>query len=294
MRGRKRAGLLLVVIVLAGWIMSPAAQSEVKAKDYPVPGYDTINLFGEEPNYHAFAPDRPFFIRHGWIAQPGFKAEDHNFTLFVDGDQREHDVINCDPFVPPQGATCRSFLFDFPDGLPVGEHEFVAMWSAPCEVWVAEGWYQSCVDPKTEMTHPDFVKRHNIVFGIDAYLSGFYEAADQNDGGTFHMALIGGDLFWANGSEHALCGPDTPWSWTGNTDPDSPDPNVTSAYTVVDGIYYFTGVGALHCDPDGLNTFIDYVEWTFVHDPGDNPPHTFTLTRESDGKVLDWLSPPYG
>lgn len=205
----KRATTLLAAALLFGLVGVAPATS---APSNDLPDSPRINFVSGSPD--RFAAWQPFHVRHGWAPEKGDSPGDLHFFLFVDGEQVAPDLIGClDGQTPP----CRTHVFEFPEGLEPGDHEFIAMWMAPCEVW---SQYTSCVKDGAQMTHPDFVINQTIEFSpfvgpwithdgnsfnyLDIHPDGGFEVldpeavicgADINEGGSYPAVVTGAGTF---------------------------------------------------------------------------------------------------
>ncbi len=176
----RRATLTLAIALIGGLLMASPASS---APSGDPPDTPRINFFTGAPD--QFAAGEPFHVQHGWFPQKGQSPGDMHFYLFVDGEQVEPDTIGCFGGATPP---CRGHLFDFSEGLAPGEHEFIAMWVAPCEVW---NEYSNCVKDDAQMTHPDLVKRETIEF-VDVPYLGSWIAFEENGPNYLNIHPDGG------------------------------------------------------------------------------------------------------
>jgi hypothetical protein len=116
---------------------------------------------------------RPFHVRHGFISESetplgkGFsvvlyitlydEVDEPASGSFVVGETYKFtpDYVlrglagQCGPTYNSQTGpvTCEWFVHDFPQGLPFGRYEVVAVWEAPCSAWIDMGLTTTCEDP---------------------------------------------------------------------------------------------------------------------------------------------------
>lgn len=161
MRRSARLFLIAAVVGLSGLLAGSVASGSQATIDRP--DSERFSFFGGAPE--QFQAGEPFHISHGWAVNKelGVPKNEYSFHLFVDGHQEPPDFIGCIDEPAPAGSTeCRAFLYDFPDGLSEGTHEFVGVWIAPCGAFLPP--WQSCVDPKAPMAHPDLVRSFTVEF----------------------------------------------------------------------------------------------------------------------------------
>ena len=165
---RTKTMILIGVIAAFGLTFGPAAlgSNHVIAE----PDSERLNFFPELPS--EYPADTAFHIRHGWGVVPGelgVALKDYNFHLFVDGYQETPDFVGCIDATQgesPPSPPCRSFLYDFPEGLSEGTYEFTGVWIAPCGAFLDAQFntWNSCVDPTEPMTHPNLVRSFHVTF----------------------------------------------------------------------------------------------------------------------------------
>jgi hypothetical protein len=250
---------LLVAALLFGLVGVTPATS---APSNDPPDSPRINFLAGSPD--QFAAWQPFHVRHGWTPEKGAGPGDLHFYLFVDGEQIAPDLIGClDGESPP----CRTHVFEFPEGLEPGEHEFIATWMAPCEVWPQ---YSNCVKADAQMTHPDFVIQEMIEFLDVPYLGSWI----THDGNSFNYLDIHPDGgFDVLDPEAVICG--------ANIDEGGSYPaKVTGEGTFDGGTSTFQTTGDVFCPPTEEPVLEDF-EGSFVYDAD-----TDTLVAE-DGLIWE-------
>ena len=114
----------------------------------------------------AWAPGRPFVVRHGFVnegAEP--LGDEFDVVLYVyEWDdfgapgvtQRfssdyvlRGETDRCGPTYRSheEPVTCEWFVHEFHEGLPEGRHALWAFWEAPCSAWIEYGFVEVCEDP---------------------------------------------------------------------------------------------------------------------------------------------------
>lgn len=138
-----------LIISLMAFALTVVVVTPVSADPPNVPVGERITVFGEPESYDA---DEAFFVVHGWVLEPNVHHPPGLLTwrLEIDGvDQGRGQLLN--EGVGQDGALTRLFLFNYADGLPAGDHEFVGRWIAPCQLAVDELGYDGQCDKRNEL-----------------------------------------------------------------------------------------------------------------------------------------------
>ena len=136
---------VLAALLLVGLVAAPAGARQIE------PTGDLVKLFYDDDPADGYQwtinEDEPFHIVHG-NGFLGHGGNNYLLPMTVDGDLLEPDAIKMvQPYRDFWGVTNTSEfksiqrLWNFPDGLPAGEHILVGNWSYPCTVAVAFGFY---------------------------------------------------------------------------------------------------------------------------------------------------------
>jgi len=142
---KKRIPLVTVFLIVA----LLAAVTPVAA-DQKAPVGERIRIYD---GAMTFAAGTPFNTRHGWIQPSTDEAIGvFDFTLDVDGvPQREtfkwFYVQSGDP-----DMLTRLFVYNFPEGMPIGTYTFTGHWYAPCQYavdWL--GYPGPCATPNAKV-----------------------------------------------------------------------------------------------------------------------------------------------
>jgi len=140
-----RTLVLLFVLVLVMAAPATAAGRETVG--------DKISIFFSQPDRIEFPAEEPFHISHGHGLEPGDASSIgvFDFALLVD------DVVVDEDYV--QQVVDRSqdiwfkrlWVYNFAEGM-TGTHTFTAIWYAPCE-WAVENGYSSgpCTKPNAKV-----------------------------------------------------------------------------------------------------------------------------------------------
>lgn len=164
MRMGTRVTILAVVVAAFGLLVGSVAQSRQVAElpDYGPEGALRLFFHPDLPVHYELEEGQPFFFSGGVGDQsPGYSLKSYRILLFMDGAQVEPTYVGCtgDPEEVDPSQRCSNFIYDFPDGLPVGDYEFYIAYMAPCGVWLdgfGEEWtVTSCVDDKVYFPHPE-------------------------------------------------------------------------------------------------------------------------------------------
>ena len=133
--------ILIVALVAALLITIPASAKE--------------KIVGERINIRTgdaftFDADTPFYVEHGFseFNPKDIKFKDVGFDLFIDDIQQEVDYLRKAPYkIDKVTVFLVRFIFNYPDGLSVGDYVFRGEWKVACHVAEELGWVPSCDDP---------------------------------------------------------------------------------------------------------------------------------------------------
>jgi hypothetical protein len=133
--------IALLAVLATAVIALPAAAAEKERIGA------RLALFPAAPA--TFAANQPFHIAHGWLVTPDSAGQNaigkYDFVLEVDGRSIDPDFVER---VSTDGQLRRSWVFNFPAGLPAGTHTFAAAWSGPCQGLVDSGLHTgTCANP---------------------------------------------------------------------------------------------------------------------------------------------------
>ena len=103
-----------------------------------------INVRTESPT--AYPADTAFHVEHGWNLNPGeTKGKGkYDVALYVDGVFVKSDFST---MTKNGGGTMLTWVHNFPDGLPAGEHSLTVEWYGPCQ-FVGSG---GCASPNQKV-----------------------------------------------------------------------------------------------------------------------------------------------
>jgi hypothetical protein len=134
---------ILIILLICLFVFAVPAVAKEKE-----PVGERINILSGTPT--EFPADTPFHIWHGWFEWPPYEAPIGlwDFDLEVDGVYRKEDYIDrfAIPYHGLQPDLFQLYYYNFPEGLPAGEHTFVGRWFVPCMVAVEWG-YPPCSIP---------------------------------------------------------------------------------------------------------------------------------------------------
>jgi hypothetical protein len=173
------------------------------AADPNEPLGERINvLLGAPTTYPA---NQPFHVAHGWTL--GSDDGDHDaigkfsFTLDVDGQPVEADFV--ERSVRDDGLLARSWVFNFPAGLPAGIHALTGRWWGPCQ-GVVDAGYTPLGGPCTKPTEPRVATgplTHFVTFGTNLALGKAATASSEYPGSPASQAIDGNPhLIWNSGA----------------------------------------------------------------------------------------------
>ena len=136
--------IALLAILAAVIIALPAAAAEKQRIGA------RLVLFPTAPA--TFTANQPFHIAHGWLITPDLAGQNavgkYDFALEVDGQLVEPDFVERES---TDGQLRRSWVNNFPAGLPAGTHVFTATWSGPCQGPVDSGLHTGTCAKPTEV-----------------------------------------------------------------------------------------------------------------------------------------------
>lgn len=138
-----------LIISLVAFALTIVVATPVSADPPFAPVGEQLTVFGEPDTYDA---DEPFFVIHGWFAEPSVHHPVglFDFRLEIDGvDQGRGHLLN--EGVGQDGGLTRVFLYNYFDGLPAGDHEFVGRWIAPCQLAVDTLGYEGECNRRNEL-----------------------------------------------------------------------------------------------------------------------------------------------
>jgi hypothetical protein len=137
----KRWHLALLALVATAVVALPAGAGQKERIG------ERINLVAGTPA--TFPANQPFHIAHGWLQIPD--RSDYNavgktdFTLEVDGPLVDADFIER---ASEDERLRRTWVHNFPEGLPAGTHTFTARWLGTCQSLVDSNvYFGTCTKP---------------------------------------------------------------------------------------------------------------------------------------------------
>lgn len=138
--------MLLCIVFLSLFGPMPSALAR---EDPSIREGDRFNLFAGTPL--TFQADAPFHFAHGFYINP---LADHpigryEFRLEVDGNSINKSFVERSD---EEDGLLFIWVYNFSDGMPVGEYTFTGHWIYPCAIAVQEGAYAGpCKNPSEQV-----------------------------------------------------------------------------------------------------------------------------------------------
>lgn len=138
----KKISIILLVLILFV-VATPVAAKQILIGEQ----VHIYNRDGGAPT-SEFQADTPFHIYQGWTADIDKWMHYYAFELEVDGIIVEPDFIVRSIEKEDTNFWLIMYAYNFPDGMPAGEHVFTGHWYGACQKLIDQGLYfGSCAYP---------------------------------------------------------------------------------------------------------------------------------------------------